>query len=128
MKPFVYIASPYTKGDPAINVRFQCQIFDDLIKDDRCWPVAPLWSHFQHTVWPLHYQDWIDYDKALISMMASSDVPIACLRLDSHFAQTGYYCSESSGADNEVSLFKSYEKPVFYNVSELYDWIYGGCK
>jgi hypothetical protein len=51
-KPIVYIASAYTKGDPAVNVHFQCKIFDELLGDGVVWPYAPLVSHFQHTVFP----------------------------------------------------------------------------
>ena len=53
-KPIVYIASPYTKGDVSINVHFQCKIFDELMDDGIVFPVVPLWSHFQHTIFPRH--------------------------------------------------------------------------
>src|SRR4051812_47449802 len=30
-KPVVYIASPYSRGDAAINTHFQCQLWDKLM-------------------------------------------------------------------------------------------------
>ena len=116
-KPIVYIASPYTSGDSAINTHFQCRIFDRLLSDGLVWPVAPLWSHFQHTLFPRPYADWIEYDQAMLSLYD------ACLRLDAEEPSLGYKQSISSGADGEVDAFKSLGKPVFYNISQLYEWV-----
>lgn len=115
-KPFVYVASPYTKGDVGINTRFQCEVFDRLMNDGKVWPIVPLWSHFQHVLFPRPYQDWIDYDLALITRYD------ACLRLNATHAPTGYCQVESKGADGEVEAFKSMGKPVFYSVEDLYAW------
>lgn len=115
-KPIVYIASPYTSGDPAINTHFQCKIFDRLLSDGLVWPVAPLWTHFQHTLFPRPYGDWIAYDRALLHLYD------ACLRLDVEEPTLQYEQSESRGADGEVEAFKAMDKPVFYDVAELYEW------
>lgn len=115
-KPIIYIASPYTKGDPAVNTHFQCKIFDDLMNDGIVWPVAPLWSHFQHLVYPRHYQDWIDYDLALITRYDG------CLRLNSVLHYLKYEQKESSGADGEVAAFLAAGKNVFYDKASLYQW------
>jgi hypothetical protein len=117
MKPFVYIASPYTKGDPAINTHFQCRIFNELMEDGLAWPIAPLLSHFQHTLFPRPYQDWVDYDLAIIPRLD------ACLRLTAEYPALHYSVSESRGADGEVALFEQLGKPVFYTKQDLYDWI-----
>jgi hypothetical protein len=37
-------------------------------------------------------------------------------------ADLNYEVWDSSGADNEVKLFLSLEKPVFYNLATLYKW------
>jgi hypothetical protein len=118
-KPVVYVASPYTKGDVAINVRFQCKVFDDLMNGGVVWPVVPLWSHFQHTIFPRPYRDWIEYDLAMLPMYD------ACLRLDAIDGTNGvgYHQSESSGADGEVDAFVKMGKPVFYTIDELYKWV-----
>lgn len=113
-KLIVYIASPYSKGDAAINTHFQCRVFDRLMNDGRVWPVAPLWTHFQHTLFPRRYEDWIAYDRALLELYD------ACLRLNAEFAETGYSEARSSGADGEVEYFKSVGKPVFYSIESLY--------
>ncbi len=115
-KPVVYIASPYTKGDAAINVRAACAVFDELMTDGMVWPVAPLLSHFQHVIFPRHYQDWIDYDLALLPRYD------ACYRINSEYGPLGYRVTESSGADGEVAAFERMGKPVFYTKHDLYKW------
>ena len=116
-KPIVYIASPYTKGDPAINTHFQCSIFNELMDDGLVWPVAPLWSHFQHTIMPRPYKDWVGYDLAMITRYD------ACLRLDASIQSLNYNIHESSGADGEVAAFLAMDKPVFYDKISLYEWV-----
>jgi hypothetical protein len=116
-KPIVYIASPYTRGDVAINTHFQCEVFDRLMSDGKVWPVAPLWSHFQHTVFPRPYQEWIDYDQALLHLYD------ACLRLAAEIPHLNYKQWESNGADNEVKTFQRLSKPVFHSVADLYAWV-----
>ena len=116
-KPIVYIASPYTKKDPAINTHFQCKVFNELMDDGKVWPVAPLWTHFQHTLFPRPYQDWIAYNKALLHLYD------ACLRLNAKIHELDYLQSDSSGADGEVEYFKSVGKPIFYSISSLYEWV-----
>jgi len=116
-RPTVYIASPYTKGDVAINTRFQCEIFDRLMTDGRVWPVVPLWSHFQHILFPRDYKDWINYDLAMLPLYD------CCLRLNAVDTKLGYYQKESTGADGEVNAFMKMGKPVFYSIEELYDWV-----
>ena len=115
-RPVVYIASPYTRGDPAMNTHFQCRVFDRLMSDGIVWPVAPLLSHFQHTMFPRPYQDWIEYDLALLERCD------ALLRLDAVLPDHGYIQSESSGADGEVAAMVRLGRPVFYGVTEVYAW------
>jgi hypothetical protein len=117
IKPWVYIASPYTKGDPAINTRFQCATFDTLLSWGTVVPYAPLWSHFQHTIFPRVYADWLRYDHDIITRMD------ACLRLPSTHPITGYREEQSNGADSEVAAFKAAGKPVFYSMEELRAWL-----
>lgn len=116
MKPVVYIASPYTKGDPAINTHFQCKVFDQMMTDGVVWPVVPLWTHFQHLVFPRKYQDWIDYDLAMLERYD------ACVRLTAELSDLGYSVVESSGADGEVAAFLQMSKPIFYSLEDCYAW------
>jgi hypothetical protein len=109
-KPIVYIASPYTKGDPAINTRFQMEMFNNLLNSRIMLPYAPLVSHFQHTIFPQPYKVWIDYD---LEMLTRFDI---CLRLPAvctDYNELFYYQYSSSGADGEVKAFENMGKPVF---------------
>lgn len=115
-KPVIYIASPYTKGDPAINTHFQCKVFDQLMTDGIVWPVVPLWSHFQHILYPRPYTDWINYDLAMLERYDG------CIRLNAVVDDIGYSVSESSGADGEVRVVLDAGKPVFYSIDECYEW------
>jgi hypothetical protein len=116
LKPFVYIASAYTKGDPCINARFQCEVFDQLLSSGLVLPYAPLVAHFQHTVFPRAYQDWVQYDLDIIPRFD------ACLRLIATGPDWYMPVAESSGADGEVRLFKALGKPVFHAIQDLYTW------
>jgi hypothetical protein len=80
-------------------------------------PVVPLWSHFQHTIFPRQYKDWIAYDLALLCRYD------ACLRLDTVNEKLNYHQHDSSGADGEVEEFKRLGKPVFFSKPELYEWV-----
>lgn len=116
VKPTVYIASPYSSGEPAMNAHFQCKIFDKLLGDGKVLPVAPLWSHFQHILFPRPYEDWITYDQAMLRLYDS------CLRLKAELPHVNYKENESKGADAEVEEFIIQGKPVFYSIEELYNW------
>lgn len=116
-RPVVYVASPYTKGDQAINTHFQCKVFNQLLDDEIVWPVVPLWTHFQHTLFPRPYEDWIAYDRALLPRYD------ACLRLTAELPELGYEQHESTGADGEAAYFESVGKPVFYSIPGLYEWV-----
>jgi len=98
----VYIASPYTIGDPAVNVRFQIEIGNNLINMGYA-PFIPLLSHFQHLIFPRHYEDWLKLDMEWISICD------CLLRLG----------GESKGADREVTRAHELGKQVFYSVEEM---------
>jgi hypothetical protein len=118
-KLWVYIASPYTKGDVAINVRTQMEAFDALLSLGVV-PIAPLYSHFQHIFKPRPYQDWINLDLEIVQRCD------ACLRLTaSHEYADGttYRQAESSGADGEVAEFRRRGKTILYSIREVADWL-----
>jgi len=58
----IYIASPYTIGDIAVNVKVQMDIADELMNLGFA-PFVPLYSHFQHIAHPRPYEDWIRVDR-----------------------------------------------------------------
>jgi len=117
-KPFVYISSPYSLGDRAVNVHFQLETFDTLMNDGVVWPVAPLWSHFQHLMFPRPYADWLDYDLALLPRMD------ALLYLPAVFTHPDftYIQEESKGCIAEISFCKRNHIPVYRNIADLYEW------
>lgn len=98
----VYIASPYTIGDVAVNVKAQMDIANALINLGYC-PYAPLLSHFLHMNNPQPYERWMDID---FEMVTRCDI---VLRLPGN----------SSGADREVCFAKSKNIPVVFSLSEL---------
>lgn len=98
----VYIASPYTKGDVAVNVKAQIDCADELITLGFA-PFVPLYSHFQHMQHPRPYEDWTRLDNEWV------------LRCDCLLRLEG----ESSGADAEVELAVKNNIPVFYSIGEL---------
>lgn len=120
-KPFIYIASPYTRGDAALNTRYQMELWDQLVTDGIVLPYVPLLTHFQHIFFPRPYKDWIDYDLELIRRGTFD----ACLRMDAVYEDRGVSYREkfSKGADGEVALFMSLDLPVFVNdLKTMYEW------
>lgn len=102
-----------------MNAHFQCKIFDRLLGEGKVLPVAPLWSHFQHILFPRPYKDWIEYDQAMLGLYD------CCLRLAAVVPGVGYEESRSSGADAEAQTFSQLGKPVFYSIEDLYRWVDG---
>ena len=98
----VYIASPYTKGDVALNVRRQIEVADKLLNMGYI-PFVPTLSHFWHMVCLEPYEVWLDYDLKWLPVCH------VVLRLD----------GESSGADREVEYAMNKNIPVVWSVEEL---------
>ena len=98
----VYIASPYTQGDTAENVKRQLDAFAVLM-DLGYAPFAPLIFHFQHITHPRPYDQWMALDMEWVK---------ACdciLRLG----------GESPGADKEVALAEKLGMKVYYSLEEM---------
>ncbi len=101
----VYIASPYTQGDVAVNVKTQLDYHDKLMSHGFT-PFAPLLTHFVHMAHPRKYKDWLKHD---LEWLKVCDV---MLRLP----------GESHGADIEEEYCKNNNIPVFTNLFDLLDW------
>lgn len=99
----IYIASPYTNGDPVANVGRQ--VFEaNRIIDAGHTPLAPLvLSHLLHLTKPRSYQAWIAFSERLLE---KAD---AVIRLE----------GLSDGADREVLLAESFGLPVYASLDEL---------
>ena len=114
-KPLGYISSPYSKGDSAINARYQCLVFDKMLDDGYVLPYIPLLSHFQHTIFPRNYKDWINFD---IEIMKA--IPFKwLLRVNVVYQKLNYIEKRSIGADEEVRLFKQLypEAPIIIQLN-----------
>jgi hypothetical protein len=98
----IFISSPYTIGDCALNVREQILVADELMNAGLC-PVLPLLSHFQHIVKPRSYEDWLRIDFEKIKRCD------ALLRLP----------GVSKGANSEVSFAIENSIPVFYHLENI---------
>lgn len=115
MKPVVYIASPYSKGDQVRNSEFQFKVMHQMLDDGLAIPFPPLFAHYAHVYHYRPYRDWVNYDNAMID----SGMFDCCLRLN--VDDGDYHISESSGADAEVERFTRLGLPVFYSLQALYD-------
>lgn len=102
---YVYIASPYSKGDPAVNVRESFVIADDLLENGFA-PYPPLYKHFWHIIYPKPSHVWI---KLNLEWLKKCD---CILRLP----------GISNGADGEVEFAKRIGKPVFYSIEEIVEY------
>lgn len=105
VRPRIYIAGPYTKGDPIINTRKAIAVGSMLLKQGFT-PFVPHLTMFWHFLDPQDYETWLTYDFEWVK---------ACdglLRLD----------GESSGADREVRLAVELKKPIFFSLDTLYSY------
>jgi len=100
----IYIASPYTLGDQAKNVKAQMDAAHRLMEAGFA-PFWPLHSHFLHMVYPQPWEKWMEWD---LSWLKCCD---AMVRLP----------GESKGADMEETYAKRHEIPVFYSIEDLID-------
>lgn len=99
----IYIASAYTKGDVAINVRKVILVADELVKLGHT-PYIPHLTHFWHLVSPKEVEFWYEYDNSFLEYWAE-----CLLRLN----------NESFGADAEVQKAKELRIPVYYSLEDL---------
>jgi hypothetical protein len=106
----IYIASPYTKGDVAVNVRAQLEAAHRIMDAGHA-PVTPLLRHFLHIHRARPYEDWTRLDNAIIPRVD------ALLRLP----------GESKGADDEVKLARCYGIVVLNDWKEFDEWRANGC-
>ena len=99
---YIYVAGPYTKGDPVLNVRKAIEAGEQLIALGFV-PFIPHLSHLWHLVSPHDIEYWYSYD---IEWLIKCD---ALLRL----------AGDSRGADAEVNLMFEMGKSVYFSIDEL---------
>lgn len=101
-KKLVFLSSPYTLGDVAVNVR-ESLLMADKIEAAGFMVYAPLLSHFRHMISPHEYEYWLDRDLEWL------------LRCDCVLRMPG----ESEGADREVRAAEICNIPVYYSIEQL---------
>lgn len=98
----VFISSPYTKGDVAVNVRNSLEMAD-LLMDKGFAVFAPLLAHFQHMMFPRPYDEWLRHDLAWLK------------ECDCVIKLPG----ESKGSDIECAFSDQSGIPVYHSIDEL---------
>lgn len=96
----VYIAGPYTKGDPVLNVRAAVAAADAVLAEGHV-PFVPHVNHLWHTISPKRWETWLSIDLAWL------DCCDALIRLP----------GESTGADLEVTEASKLGIPVYFSVA-----------
>ena len=104
MKTKVYVAGPYSLGDPVLNVENAILAADKLAACGFV-PFVPHLSHFWHLQHPHHYEFWMEQGSEWLRCCDA----VLCL------------AGESRGAACEVELATYLEIPVFYDLQALVD-------
>lgn len=94
----IYLASPYTLGDQASNVREHMRIANDLMMHGFA-VICPLLFHFMHISHPHPKSFWLQQDFALLE---KADIFV---RSVSH--------TPSEGADEEEALAERLGLPIY---------------
>jgi len=98
----VYVASPYTLGDSALNVRRQIDKFEELSRLGFA-PFNPLYAHFHHMFYPRTDDEWLQWDFEWLK------VADCMLRLP----------GKSRGADEEEKVAKENNIPIYFSLKDL---------
>jgi len=108
LKKLIYIAGPYTQGDPVINVRNAIDVGAEILMNGHV-PVIPHLTMFFHLVYPHPIEVWYEYDLAILE------------RCDVLVRLPG----RSTGADKEVDHATKHDIPVTFGMDELWRWVDG---
>lgn len=105
--PLIYIAGPYTTGDPVLNTRKAMTLGLQLYEDVGCPVVVPHLTMLAHLMFPRPLSYWYAFDKRQIE----------------HCDALWRISGDSDGADMEVAYAEAREIPVFYTYDNLRAWI-----
>lgn len=104
----IYIAGPYTWGNPDINAQKNLHYAEQLMELNLdAVPLPPLLCHWWHTLSPHKYDYWVRMTSAWVA------------KCDAVWRTPGI----SKGSDEEVRIAKSLELPVFFTKEELVKWL-----
>lgn len=100
VKHLVYLAGPYSKPDPVLNMHEAIKVADRVL--EFAVPVIPHLTGIWHMVSPKPYDEWLEIDLQLMS------------RCDLVYRFGG----ESSGADAEVAKAHEWGITVVFSLAE----------
>lgn len=103
-KPKVYIAGPYT-GENIRNIA-EALKWANILYNQGFIPFVPHISGFWDLIHPMHYDNWMEYDKEWL---------LVC---DCLFKFGGF----SSGAQEEMIIANKNNIPVFHMLHQIEEW------
>lgn len=103
--PWVYVAGPYTTGDPVVNTQAAVAAANELLAAGVV-PIVPHLTMLWHLISPKPLVEWYEYDNAVLRRCD------ALLRLP----------GKSSGADQEAANAVDMGLPVFSTVKGVLNW------
>ncbi len=106
MRPRVYVAGPYSSGDPQANTYRAIDVADQVV-DLGADPFIPHLSHYREARRSRPYTFWIEEDLRWLRVC------------DALYRMEG----ASKGADGEVAEAHRLGIPVFYSLDELKAWL-----
>lgn len=109
-RPLVYISHAISKGDSFAHVHKACLWWELLRQEAAVLPHTPHWSAQQQMIYPLSWEEWVDYDLELIRRGT----------FDAIFRP--HPDTPSVGADRECQAALDAGIPVFTDKDELYEW------
>lgn len=116
MKPLIYVAGPISLPDPLENISRAIKICHEIMEEGYAVPFCPHLSCLHQMIAPRSWQEWLDYDKDVIS----------------HCHAVYRLSGDSKGADIEEDFALSGRDgagfiPVFYEWErdEMNLWAYG---
>lgn len=98
---YIYVAGPYSQGDPVVNTRKAIEA-GDFLRNLGYVPFIPHLTLLWHLVSPHDIDYWYEYDNEWIKKCDG------LLRLP----------GDGTGADDEVDLILSLGRPVFHIVMD----------
>ena len=112
----VYIASPYTNGGAADNVRRQLEA-QKVLMDKKFVAFAPLITHFADIHHPRSEHEWLDWE---LEWLKECDFLVRIRPTDGDGIET-----PSKGSDIEEQTARDHNMPVynFESVEELKIWL-----
>ena len=98
----IYLASAYSIGDQALNVRRQIEAADRLLEKGHI-PLIPCLSHLWHLISPKSYDEWLRIGIAWLGYCN------ALLRLE----------GESKGADQELNYAYKLGLKIYFSLEDI---------